>query len=198
MFQCPFCNMDTSKLENTILDETPNFYVMPALGSYVDGYILIISKKHLNSMAELTIDKINEYETLINKYRNIFKIIYQKYPIVFEHGTTNIENEMKASSVFHAHTHIVNHNYKNEKNLIKEMNFKKINQISDINNNENYIFYLNQNNQMYLTNKFAPISQIMRIKIASDINISSKYDWKKYKFENNIILTINKIKQYKS
>lgn len=196
MLKCPFCNIDKSKLENTILDETKNFYVIPAVGSLVDGYILVTSKRHINSMSELTIDEMREYQILINKYRKIFKFIYTKFPIVFEHGSP-IENETKANSVLHAHTHIVNHHYKNEEFLIKKMNFKIINKMSDMSRSKNYIFYLSPNNKTYITNNFNPISQIMRVEIANDINMPYEYDWRQSRFEDNIIFTINNIKNYK-
>lgn len=194
--KCPFCNMDKTCLENTILEETQYFYVIPALGSIVEGYILIISKKHINSMSDLTNEEINEYENLIAKYREIFKSIYKKYPIIFEHGAPNIEDKIRANSVNHAHTHIVNHNYKNEQSLIEKLNFKKISKIQNLNRNKNYIFYISPNNSIYVTNTFESISQIMRIEIAKDLNINDKYDWRKNKFENNIIITINKIDDY--
>ena len=52
--KCPFCELDKSKIYNTILDESKYFYITPTLGSLVDGYILIISKSHINSMSLLT------------------------------------------------------------------------------------------------------------------------------------------------
>lgn len=62
MKDCPFCNINKEKLENTILEETKHFYIMPSLDSLVDGYILIISKKHINSMASLTKEEHSEYQ----------------------------------------------------------------------------------------------------------------------------------------
>ena len=50
---CVFCNIDKSKLENTIIDESDSFVVLPTIGALVDGYLMIISKRHINSMAEL-------------------------------------------------------------------------------------------------------------------------------------------------
>lgn len=193
MNNCTFCNMDKTKLANTILDETKHFYVTPSLGSLTEGYILITSKRHINSMSELNIEEIEEYKILIKKYRKIFKSIYKKYPIVFEHGTPNFKDEIKVSSVVHAHTHIVNHNYKNEKILLQKLNFNKIDNIEDIDLNKNYIFYINPNNEIYVTYNFEPVSQIMRIEIAKDLNLLDKYDWRKNNFDDNIILTINKI-----
>ena len=92
IINCPFCNMDMTKLENTIIEETKFFYVTPSLGSMVDGYILIISKRHVSSMLELNKEEIEEYKILIRKYRKIFKDIYKINPIIFEHGTPNLKD----------------------------------------------------------------------------------------------------------
>lgn len=193
---CPFCEMDTSKLANTILNETKYFYITPSLGALVEGYILIISKRHINSMAELNAKEMNEYKKIIIKYRKIFNEIYNKYPIIFEHGTPNLKDGVKASSVIHAHTHVVNHHYKNENELIENLKFKRIEKIDKISLDKNYIFYLSPNNNFYLTNEFEPISQFMRVEIAKNLNLLNEYDWRKNKFENNIILTINDINNY--
>ena len=91
--KCPFCELDKSKIYNTILDESKYFYITPTLGSLVDGYILIISKSHINSMSLLTKEERLDYKLLIDKYRNIFKKIYGKYPIVFEHGSPNLDDK---------------------------------------------------------------------------------------------------------
>lgn len=194
--ECPFCNMDKTKLENTILDETRYFYITPSLGSLTEGYVLITSKRHINSMSELNVEEIDEYKILIRKYRNIFKNIYKKYPIIFEHGTPDLKDKIKANSVIHAHTHIVNHNYKNENELIKKLKFKMINKIENMHSNRNYIFYVSSNNVAYITNEFEPVSQFMRIEIAKDVKLIDKYDWRKNDFADNIILTISSINDY--
>ena len=191
--KCPFCELDKSKIYNTILDESKYFYITPTLGSLVDGYILIISKSHINSMSLLTKEERLDYKLLIDKYRNIFKKIYGKYPIVFEHGSPNLDDKNKASSVIHAHTHVVNHNYLNEKDLINKLKLKKIKNINEIIKNKNYIFYIGPNNEFYISYEFISISQCMRIEIAKDLKIDDKYDWRKYKFNDNAISTIEKI-----
>ena len=196
MQKCPFCNIDKTELVNTILDETKYFYTTPSLGSLTDGYILIITKRHVNSMSELTIEEMKEYKILIKKYREVFKKIYHKYPIIFEHGTPNLKDSINASSVIHAHTHVVNHNYKNEKILIEKLKFKRIDKFENMLSNKNYIFYISPKNEIYITNEFKPISQLMRIEIANDLNLIDKYDWRKNEFCDNIILTINKTNYY--
>lgn len=194
MEKCVFCNIDNNKIENTIIEETNNFYVIPCVGSLVDGYLLIVSKRHIFSMSQLTIEEQKDYINLLNKYREKFKSIYNKYPIIFEHGSSDIETNKSASSVVHAHTHIVNHKFNNENMIIKNVCFKKCAFNSIYTKNTNYIFYINNSNQKYISYTFEPVSQLMRIYIAKDLNLFQKYDWRKEKFENNIIKTIIKFK----
>lgn len=196
IINCIFCNLEKNKIENTILDEKNHFYILPTVGSLVDGYILVVSKRHINSMFELTKNEMDEYNFIIEKYRNIFRDIYGKYPIVFEHGSPVSDNSIRANSVIHAHSHIVNHAYLDEPKIIKRLNFKPIQRIEDIKSNENYIMYINNNNFKYVTYNFEPISQLMRKLIAKDLKYEDKFDWKKEKFMDNIIKTILKVKEY--
>lgn len=91
--------------------------------------------------------------------------------------------------------HIVNHNYKDENVLLRKENFKEISRITEITNNKNYIFYINQNDEIYITYDFKAISQLMRIEIAKDLNLLDMYDWCQNYFQNNIIMTIDKIRE---
>lgn len=62
--------------------------------------------------------------------------------------------------------------------------------------NRNYIFYVSSSNYAYVTNDFEPVSQFMRTEIAKDLKLIDKYDWRKNEFDDNIILTTNKINDY--
>ena len=190
MNNCTFCKLDKSKYYNKIIEQTEYFFVIPALGALVEGYVMIVSKEHVNSLIELDDMVIDEYNELINKYRNKFKEFYGKYPIIFEHGTPDI-NGICTSCVTHAHSHIVNHIYKNEDEILKNLKFEKINDIRDI-KNQNYIFYENAQGENFITYNYQPIRQIMRIQIAKDLGIEEKYNWRQYPFYDNIRKTIEK------
>lgn len=191
MINCIFCKSDKSKIENKIIEETENFVVTPSLGSLVEGYILIISKKHIHSMSELSDEEKIEYFNLIDKYRNKFNSIYGKMPIVFEHGSSYRKDNHSASSVIHAHTHIVNHNYIKETTLIKAMNFKNRTELKY--KNKDYVFYISPDGTSYLTYNFKHISQLMRIEIAKDLGLEDKYNWRDNPFIENVIATIEEM-----
>ena len=192
---CVFCNIDKSRTENTIIEENENFIVLPAIGALVDGYLMIVSKKHINSMSKLKENERIEYEFLIEKYRNKFKNIYNKFPIIFEHGSPIKDSDMKASSVIHAHTHIVNHQFFDESIIIKNLNFKRLANFKYLSKEQNYIMYINQENICYVSYNFEPVSQMMRKLIAKDLGYENKFDWKKEIFIENINSTIRKFKE---
>lgn len=195
--KCVFCNLDHNKRENTIIEETENFLVIPSTSSLVDGYLLIISKRHIDAMSQLTDYEMDDYLRLIRKYRKLFKRIYGKSPIVFEHGSPCYDDSMRANSVSHAHTHIVNHKYLNENKIKKEVSLRRISSLRNIKKNVNYIMYTDNDNNKFISYNFPGISQLMRIYIASDIGINHNDDWKIEMFYDNINSTINKIKQIK-
>lgn len=195
--KCVFCNLDHNKRENTIIEETENFLVIPSTSSLVDGYLLIISKRHIDAMSQLTDYEMDDYLRLIRKYRKLFKRIYGKSPIVFEHGSPCYDDSMRANSVSHAHTHIVNHKYLNENKIKKEVSLRRISSLRNIKKNVNYIMYTDNDNNKFISYNFPGISQLMRIYIASDIGINHNDDWKREMFYDNINSTINKIKDIK-
>lgn len=192
---CPFCKLDILDISNTIIEESNNFLILPSKGSFVDGYLLILPKKHLNSINELQNQYKEELINLITKYREKFFQIYKRYPIIFEHGSSNNNASTSSSSVTHAHIHIVNHNFLNEKQIIKDVNFQSVNQNNFFENkDQNYISYISPNFDFYISYNFKPISQQMRIFIAKDLNILDHYNWKISNFDENILTTINNFK----
>lgn len=192
---CPFCNIDCSNISNTIIDETANFIVVPSKGALVVGYLLIFPKEHITSINELNISQKEELKCLIDKYRNKFYVKFGKYPIIFEHGTSRQDSNNSASSITHAHYHIVNHNFKDEKSVLNMLNFNKVNIVSFFKDNrKSYISYISPNLDYYVTYDFKSKSQQMRIFIAEDLDMKDKYDWKTSNFENNILETINLFK----
>ena len=194
MRNCVFCEIDKTKKYNTIIEETDNFLIMPTIGSLVDGYLLIVYKKHLYSISKVPDEIKKEYIGIINKYRKLFKERYGKYPIVFEHGSPD-PNGMCTCCLIHAHSHIVNHNYLKEKEILKKEKFKKINSFNDIKSDTNYIYYKSDNGTDYVSYDYEPISQLMRIYIAKDLNIEEKYNWRTNPFKENIEKTINKFQK---
>lgn len=91
---CKLCNLINNikvcnKPEDTILYEDSNFIITPTLGSIIEGYLMLITKKHINSMAELSSEHITDLLNLIDKIKGVLYRTYNVISIVFEHGSGN-------------------------------------------------------------------------------------------------------------
>jgi len=200
---CRFCeifkNGEMKPVYDKPLDETSHFYVVPVLGCLVKGYIMIVSKQHVNSMCYLEKPEKEELKALLEKYRDILKEIYGFYPVVFEHGSSNADSDMSAGSVRHAHMHMVPIKLGNQNEMIESLRLEKIVDLSKFFSSvfdKPYIFFMDNARNTYLHNiiDITFPSQTIRRWIAKDIGLEDQWDWRKDFFEENIITTIDELK----
>ncbi|PKM93517.1 MAG: hypothetical protein CVU84_15175 [Firmicutes bacterium HGW-Firmicutes-1] len=179
---------------NRIIFESNNFLVLPTLGAFVKGYLLIISKRHYQSGIKLSTDLLVELNYVIEQIKSVIKDIYGKSTIMFEHGTISSEGR-SACCVEHFHLHLVPSNI-NIANTIKSYNFETLFvdeyiplDIEFYGGMQSYIYYEYMDiKEIYLNDIFP--SQLIRQVCCRDIINSHKWDWRKYKYINNIIGTI--------
>ncbi len=107
---CLFCSIqeisNPSNPEDEILDESENFYAKAALGHFVFGYTLIVSKEHFLSYAYVPEHLFPELEafrdSVLDKLHNICQ-----HPItIVEHGAIN-RCQRGGSCIDHAHLHLM-------------------------------------------------------------------------------------------
>ncbi len=98
MTNCIFCNRE--KIRTDIIKETDNFFVKVGKGIIAPGHVMIITKKHYLSFAELPTQYINELSYL-EKY--LSKIIRK----AFKTSVFGIEYGIWGQSIHHAHIHII-------------------------------------------------------------------------------------------
>jgi len=109
MSVCSLCSnlvsSDSPDLWNQALFETANFVVIPSLGSLVEGWVLIVPKKHFICMGALPADLLRE---LGQTKTAVGKMLSQQYGDVcaFEHGPHAL-NRQVGCGVDHAHLHLV-------------------------------------------------------------------------------------------
>ncbi len=204
MNECKFCELCNKRsiknFYDRVLYENNSFIVTPALGSVVEGYLMVISKRHINSMCYLNNEEKSDYIDLINTFRELMKEKYNRYPILFEHGSADKDIDNSASSIYHAHCHIVAHTFSNEEELKANMGFEKLENIEAFFRtgfDKTYIFYMNNNGDLYvrLNSGEAFQSQSMRIRIAEDVSLNNNWNWKTHPHEENMMLTVDKFKK---
>ena len=107
---CLFCSIqdlsNPSNPEDEIIDESENFYAKPALGHFVFGYTLIISKEHLLSFAHLPEHLFPELETFRGKVLDKLHNICQHPISIMEHGAVS-RCQRGGACIDHAHLHLM-------------------------------------------------------------------------------------------
>lgn len=106
--ECFLCKIAQGNPKNPehILYESDNFFVIPGLGAFFDGYVMIVPKRHIMSYAELTEQEFEEFLQVLSDMKMILKAIYQKDIFVFECGSGRNWTEKNATSIVHAHIHL--------------------------------------------------------------------------------------------
>lgn len=110
---CPYCvyfanntNFAWDNLNRPIY-KSENFFVMPTVGEFIKGYLLVIPAEHVMSIAEMN---LNYREELLNVISDIELLLKLTYPItnvlVWENGTGNSGKGKAKTSIVHSHVHM--------------------------------------------------------------------------------------------
>src|SRR6266542_131449 len=92
-------------VDSRILFRNDNFIIIAALGSFIDGYVLICPREHKPSFAYLDRKRLKEASIIIRATEQILTTYYVP-PTAFEHGAT--QSGLRAGGcIDHAHLHVV-------------------------------------------------------------------------------------------
>ena len=154
-------------LVNRLVCFTNNFFVVAAMGAFVPGYLMIISKKLISSYALLEESKLEELNWLIKQISNSIEKTYKKNVVVFEHGMCGC-----AGGLDRAHLHFMPiDDTANNQDIINAIN-------KTLNNRKSGINYVEFNKH-----KFENIHDINQIIESSDKS-NYKINGKLLKFED--------------
>jgi ATP adenylyltransferase len=100
-----FASASSAESWNTPLFVSANFLVLPSLGSLVEGWVLIVPKKHFICMGALPPELASEMNQLKSR---VWSVLSSKYGEIcaFEHGP-NAAKRTVGCGVDHAHLHLV-------------------------------------------------------------------------------------------
>lgn len=91
--------------ENTIVLENAHFAVMPTLGQFVPGWLMIVSKTHHASLSEHSVLELASVGELLSTVRQLLYPVYG-HCIAFEHGTRT-RDRRSGCCIDHTHLHVV-------------------------------------------------------------------------------------------
>lgn len=96
---CEFCYPSESR---SILFEDESAYVMPSLGQFTEGYLLLITKDHVECIAEASDSHLADVK---DRVADVLEEVYGTYSF-FEHGRIGSCYHQRQNRIcFHAHLH---------------------------------------------------------------------------------------------
>ncbi|MFC2132280.1 hypothetical protein ACFLRG_00630 [Bacteroidota bacterium] len=186
-------------MENTIINETANFIVIPTIGQFIEGWLLIISKYHQISSICHSNSELTELEDLIDSTRKIIELNYGS-TIIFEHGPAMDSKINGGCCIDHTHIHIAP--YSNKLVFRSNIGHKsiKINNLAEIKKNvspnQGYLLWGFPSTDEYynltILNSSIP-RQYLRKVLAASCDMQDFWNWREYPFYLNIYNTIKRL-----
>lgn len=194
---CVYCKyLNGESMHNEwVIYESRNFFVMPTLGEFMDGYLLIIPIHHVMSIAELTKSELDEFMKVLEDITYILKLTYSSESmLVWENGTGNNGTGKAKDSIVHAHVHIAPSKLTADK--IEQISGFEFTQITDKDINKygkhsyllikdkGNIWIINDSDKLYIPRQY------LRQLLAMENGIEGeKWNWRKYHFEEQMYKT---------
>lgn len=198
IMECSFCSEINNKEENNFFDiylkeefekngldsrivaTTKKFVVMPMVGPLVPGYLLIVPKDHYLSIAQLPREQVEELKIIKEELKKVFKEYYGDC-VFYEHGALSCSAKGGSCSD-HAHLHIVAVDT-DVKDKFDRYGYelRKIKDCSEITDQKQrnipYLYYENQQGEMFVADAPVVESQFIRKLIAKDIDALDRALW---------------------
>jgi diadenosine tetraphosphate (Ap4A) HIT family hydrolase len=202
---CVLCDVVSGGVDITgkkplVLYQNDSFVATADTGSMVEGYILIYSKRHIQSMGDLNMKEFADYLDVQNHVGTNLKMIYGKNCVSFEHGTARQSKGNDKLSVVHAHFHMIAMDKFTDKmhaRIIQELEMKPLKSQRDLRHHteQDYMHYVAGDGSQFLAVDDGSIeSQYMRKRIAEQHGV--EWNWKipeiRKSFETNVRATEQK------
>lgn len=205
--ECDFCEEFSSNEDNTfarlyrgfprsrILFQSDNFAVVPSLGQIVEGYLLVLPKRHFRALGDMPGLLLNELVELCSFVGNDLEALYGT-PIFFEHGTR--AEGVGGCGIYHAHLHVVPlSNVADPINVLKKgfhhTELASLCEIEELSADlPTYLFFRDSGARLYLFDTGPLPSQYMR-KLLADAIGGQEWNWRNAGREDRLLATIERL-----
>lgn len=186
---CRFCSILNGEKVfgeiDTPIIENEDYYLLSSIGAMVEGWSLVIPKKHEYSMKTHYLNP--RFYDFMNNCIDIIKKAYKTDKvIVFEHGANRFGSET-ACGTNHCHIHIVPISDSLLKDITAKLPFQKtmFTNVNKLVEESEYLLYADISDRFDLCDCYVhvlkePISQFFRHIIANRLGCPKKYNYKEH------------------
>jgi ATP adenylyltransferase len=179
-----------------VVYEDENFIVMPPLGEFMEGGLLLLTREHILSLAHLPPAKFDHLESLLQAIRRALVKCWGVAPLVFEHGPAP-DWSKGVCCVDHAHLNIFPAPVQIHPHLTRRMNLS-IGSLSDLTKLQRaefgYLFIQeNDGTRRAYDGQDAPTQMVRRV-ITSQIGVPERWHWRDYLGKDELVATYSALK----
>ncbi len=205
MSACKLCSElespSSAKTWNKPLFESSNFVAVPSIGALVEGWILLVPRRHFISFGAIPYSMLAELE----EFKSFLcSILTQCYGTVgaFEHGPSSASRDV-GCGVDHAHLHLVPLQFDLTAAVFPFLPNGVLwgsagqQERQDAHDRGEDYLYLEQpigSGRIVTHDKFG--SQLFRRAIATRIGIRDQYNWREYEQLPTVMATIQKLRTW--
>lgn len=164
--------------------QTDHFIVIPTLGALVEGYLLVLSKAHYESIRQIPKEFFSEFDEVVDKVKSVIRSTYGKDSVCFEHGAASCSNKF-GGCIDHAHLHVVPCS-ETLSGTIQEFGMELMPipsraALTDVvGRRQPYLYWEDSDESKYvIQGDFIP-SQFFRKIIADYYSVAEQWDWRQY------------------
>jgi len=177
-----------------VLFESDNFKIKLGKGALIPGYLMLVPKREINSLAELDRIEMIEFRKVLSKVNEIFHQTYGQVPTVWENGSA-YENAggIFANSIDHAHLHILPTAPSGQlvDKVEKDRGLQKIEiSVGDLEKYKDsyYLLFGDPKGEMFISKTKDPERQYMRKLFAHMLQTPKAWNWREFANDENVQL----------
>jgi len=207
-YDCPFCmeienddlsvfsNLMGDRLASRVLYEDEHFVVMPPLGEFMEGGLLLLTREHILSFAHLPPAQFNHLGRLLQAIHQALVKQWQVAPLIFEHGPA-ADSGKGVCCVDHAHLNIFPARANIHSGLAGRMSFT-LGSLSELNKLKRaefgYLFIQeNDGSRRAYDARNVPTQWVRRL-ITAQLGLPERWHWRDYLGAEELLATYNALR----
>ncbi|HEY3854462.1 MAG TPA: non-canonical purine NTP pyrophosphatase [Verrucomicrobiae bacterium] len=207
-YDCPFCaelegggpnlfaELMGDQLSSRVVYEDEHFIVMPPLGEFMEGGLLVLTREHILSLAHLKPEQFEHLERLLVAIKKLLVKHWNVAPLVFEHGPAP-DWSKGVCCVDHAHLNIFPALVRVHPHLADRMNFfvGSLEDLAQLRHAEfGYLFVQENDGARSVYDGQGVPTQLVRRFITAEIGVADRWHWRDYLGKDELLATYNALK----
>ena len=193
-------NKTVDREVDCIIYSSPRFYVTSELGALKQGYLMIVPKQHVLSVAQFNTALMNEYNQVCQDLEYILLGAYPEASGVtfMEHGSGPSGITSHKKSIVHAHTHVVT-DFKLSNHHKRMVKLTPIDDITLADKTHYFSYQEGSDGQLMICmdSEVYVQRQFPRQVMAEELKLApGQYNWRKVEFAENVHATLFHVFNY--